>query len=269
MPAASFARSFGSRAESYDRMRPPYPEQAVDFVLAGRPPGRVLDLGAGTGKLTRTLLGRAAEVIAVEPDDQMRAVLAATVLAATDLPAGPPTAGPLQAELPTAGLPRVEVLAGSAERLPLPDASVDAVFAGQAFHWFARPATDLELARVLRPGGVVGLIWNLPDQTVPWVPELYRAIRQPEPPWSANYADLDIALFTPAESHWTSWRYQLPGLDGLLELVHTWSWVITRPPAEQRAIDQRVRILATRHAELQGGLIEFPHRTKAVRQYLR
>jgi len=244
MPAASFARYFGSQAESYDRMRPPYPEQAVDFVLAGRPPGRVLDLGAGTGKLTRTLLGRATEVVAVEPDDQMRAVL-------------------------TEAAPRAEVLAGSAERLPLPDASVDAVFAGQAFHWFARPATDQELARVLRPGGVVGLIWNLPDHTVPWVPELYRTIRQPGSPWSADYADLDTALFTPAESHWTSWRYQLPGLDGLLELVHTWSWVITRPPAEQRAIDQRVRILATRHAELQGELIGFPHRTKAVRQYLR
>ena len=240
-----YARSFGSQADRYQRIRPPYPPAAVDFVLDGRPAGRLLDVGAGTGKLTRTLLDRAEQVVAVEPDPQMRAVLAQA-------------------------LPQAEVLAGTAERLPLPDASVDAAFAGQAFHWFARPAADRELARVLRPGGVAGLIWNLPDHTHPWVPELYQATRQPEPPpWATDYEDLDTALFTPAEVHWTYWQYQLPGLAGLRELVHTWSWVITRPAAERRAIDDRLRILASRHAELQGETIGFPQRTKAVRQYLR
>jgi SAM-dependent methyltransferase len=239
-----FARSFGPAAECYHRLRPGYPAEAVDFVLHGRPPGRVLDVGAGTGKLTALLVDRAEQVIAVEPDPQMRAVLAES-------------------------MPTAEVAGGSAERLPLPDASVDAVFAGQAFHWFARPAADRELARVLRPGGVVGLIWNLPDITAPWVPEVYRATRQPGVPWSAEENDLDAALFTPTEVHWTSWTQQLPGFAGLRDLVHTWSWVITRPPAERRAIDHRLRILATRHAELQGERIGFPLRTKAVRQYLR
>jgi hypothetical protein len=101
------------------------------------------------------------------------------------------------------------------------------------------------------------------------VVELYDVVREPEPPWSAKYTDLATALFTPAEQHWTSWTYQLPGLVGLREMVHTWSWVITRPAAEQHAIDERLRILAGRHAALQGETIEFPFRTKAVRQYLR
>jgi SAM-dependent methyltransferase len=244
MPAAKFARVFGGEADRYQRMRPSYPRQAVDFVLADRPAGRVLDVGAGTGKLTRALLDRTEQVVAVEPDRQMRRVLAAE-------------------------LPAVEVLAGSVERLPLPEASVDAIFAGQAFHWFTRPDADRELARVLRPGGVVGLIWNLPDHTHPWIPELFQAVREPEPPWSTDYEDLDTALFTPAQAHWTSWQQQLAGLAGLRELVHTWSWVITRPAAEQRAIDDRLRVLATRHPELQGDLLQFPYRTKAVRQYLR
>jgi ubiquinone/menaquinone biosynthesis C-methylase UbiE len=225
-------------------MRPPYPQQAVDFVLAGRPSGSVLDVGAGTGKLTQLLLAHAERVVAVEPDPQMRRVLVHAV-------------------------PAAEVLAGTAERLPLPDASIDAIFAGQAFHWFDRPAADRELARVLRPGGVVGLIWNLPDHSVDWIPELYQAVREPEPPWLAAYQDLDPALFTPAAAHWTSWRYQLPGVAGLRELVHTWSWVITRSAAEQRAIDERLRVLASRHAELQAETIGFPFRTKVVRQYLR
>ena len=239
-----FARSFGPAAERYHRLRPGYPVEAVDFVLAGLPPGRVLDVGAGTGKLTEVLLGRAEQVVAVEPDAQMREVLSRAV-------------------------PAAEVLAGSAERLPLPDASVDAVFAGQAFHWFPRPDADRELARVLRPGGVVGLLWNLPDIGEPWVPELYRATRRPDVPWSTDDDDLDTALFTPSEVHWTPWTQQLPGLPGLRELVHTWSWVLTRPAGEQQAIDERLRVLASRHAELQGETIHFPHRTKAVRQYLR
>ena len=94
-------------------------------------------------------------MVAVEPDPQMLAVL-------------------------TARLPQVRALPGSAESIPLPDGSVDAILAGQAFHWFARPDADREFARVLRPGGVVGLLWNVPDRGVDWVDELYRATRKPE-----------------------------------------------------------------------------------------
>jgi SAM-dependent methyltransferase len=102
----------------------------------------VLDLGAGTGKLTRALLALGMEVVAVEPDDAMRAVV------------------------PT------EALAGTAEDIPLPDASVDAVLVGQAFHWFDAERALPEMVRVLRPGGTVGLLWNLFDDRVPWVAEL-------------------------------------------------------------------------------------------------
>lgn len=129
------ARSFGAEAARYAAVRPSYPTAAVDHALAGSAPGRmperILDLAAGTSKLTRSLIGRAGEVLAVEPDPQMLAELRVRV-------------------------PEATALTGSAEAIPLPDASVDAVMVGQAFHWFQRPQAELEIARVLRPGGYSG-----------------------------------------------------------------------------------------------------------------
>ena len=128
--------SFGSAADAYAVGRPSYPEAALDWVL---PPAatRVLDLAAGTGRLTEQLLARGLQVIAVEPDDAMRAHVPA---AATAMP-------------------------GTAEDIPVDDASVDAVVVGQAFHWFDGPAAMAEIARVLRPGGTVGLLWLLADDS--------------------------------------------------------------------------------------------------------
>ena len=238
-----FSRSFGAEAERYARFRPGYPSDAIDLALAGiEPPQRILDLGAGTGKLTQSLIGRAPEVVAVEPDDQMLAVLSTQV-------------------------PDARPLAGSAERIPLPDGSVDAILVGQAFHWFARPAADQEMARVLRPGGVAALIWNYPDHEVEWVPKLYESTKERTTPWSQGFDYLDTGLFTEAVEDRTSWDYELPGPDGLLAMVHTWSWVITRSPAEQRAIDERFRILVSQYAELQGRVVRLPQRTRIVRQY--
>ena len=135
------ALSFGAAAAAYDRGRPSYHADAVRWAL---PDGatRVLDLGAGTGKLTRAVLDLGVAVVAVEPDDEMRALVPA------------------------------EALAGSAEQIPLPDGSVDAVLVGQAFHWFDPARALPEMRRVLRPGGTVGLFWNLYDDAVPWVAEL-------------------------------------------------------------------------------------------------
>ncbi len=134
-------------ARTYDRARASYPSEAVAWALspAGAAAGlRVVDLGAGTGRLSAVLLGVGADVVAVEPDDAMRALV----------PAG------------------ARALAGTAEQVPLPDHSVDAVLVGQAWHWFDQQRALVEVRRVLRPGGVLGLLWNVFDDTVPWVSEL-------------------------------------------------------------------------------------------------
>lgn len=132
------AFSFGRIAVEYDDVRPEYSPEALTRaaeVLGLGARSKVVDLAAGSGKLTRELVPRFAEVVAVEPNDEMRAVLAQR----------------------SAG---IKVLAGTAERMPLPDSSADAVFVGDAFHWFDGPAAVAELARVLRPRGGVALLWN-------------------------------------------------------------------------------------------------------------
>ena len=147
-PASWHSRrtSFGSVAAQYAALRPSYPDDAVRFVL-GEAPRRVLDLGAGTGLLTERLVAAGHEVVAVDPSAEMLAQLAAR-------------------------LPDVVLQVGAAERIPLPDDDVDAVVAGQAAHWFDPATAAPEIARVLRPGGVVGLIWNARDERVSWVAAL-------------------------------------------------------------------------------------------------
>jgi len=141
VPVIDPARSFDLAAEEYEATRPSYPDELLDLLPVASD-ATVLDLGAGTGKLTRVLARRYARVIAVEPLDGMRGILERVV-------------------------PDVEVLAGTAEQIPLADASVDAVFAAQAFHWFDHDRAVPEIARVLRPGGVLALVWNGPDESRP------------------------------------------------------------------------------------------------------
>src|ERR1700733_13743444 len=134
---AARASSFGGAATLYERYRPGPPVEAVEWVLPER--GRtVVDLGAGTGALTRLLIGRADEVVAVEPDDRMRAVLA--------------EAGP-----------GARAVAGRGESTPLPDASVDAVLASSSWHWMDTVPTLLEVGRILVPGGTLAVMWSGPD----------------------------------------------------------------------------------------------------------
>jgi ubiquinone/menaquinone biosynthesis C-methylase UbiE len=151
-----FATAFDSAAEEYERGRPGYPEEAIETVareLELDENSTVLDLAAGTGKLTRSLTGRFGEVIAVEPLAEMRAQL-------------------------TQMVPGVEALEGSAESIPVDGASLNAVFVAQAFHWFDGRRALAEFKRVLRPGGGLALIWN----TTPWETR--------ETPWFAAVDDL-------------------------------------------------------------------------------
>ncbi|MCX4514349.1 class I SAM-dependent methyltransferase [Streptomyces sp. NBC_01619] len=168
------ASSFGAAAVAYDEHRPDYAQAAVRWALESAPGPRVLDLGAGTGKLTATLVALGADVIAVEPDPAMLTELRRS-------------------------LPAVRALPGSAEVIPLPDASVDAVLAGNAMHWFDMAVAGPEIARVLAHGGVLAGLWNVMDDRVEWVAGLARisgsaAIGPRDTPtsWRAETADAHL-----------------------------------------------------------------------------
>ncbi|HEY3728986.1 MAG TPA: class I SAM-dependent methyltransferase [Solirubrobacteraceae bacterium] len=150
------AVGFGRAGADYERGRPGYPVEAVATMVRGLDigPGRVvLDLAAGTGKLTRVLTGSGARLLAVEPVAGMRDQLARTT-------------------------PGVDVLDGTAERIPVSDAAVDAVVVAQAFHWFEATAAAAEIHRVLRPGRGLAVIWNSWDESVPWVAEMQEIVHE-------------------------------------------------------------------------------------------
>jgi SAM-dependent methyltransferase len=143
---------FSRGVDTYVRGRPDFPDAALDWLrsdLALGPGKTAVDLGAGTGKFTRLIIQAGAEVIAVEPVAAMRERL-------------------------SRDLPSVKALDGTAQHMPLPDASADAVICAQAFHWFASAESLREIRRVLKSGGVLGLIWNIRDESIPWVAELTR-----------------------------------------------------------------------------------------------
>lgn len=222
------ASSFGGVADVYERTRPGYPDEAVRW-LTGERPARVLDLGAGTGKLTRSLVAAGHDVVAVDPS------------------------APMLTQLRTA-LPGVDTRAGSAERLPLDDASVDVVTAGQAYHWFD-PATALpEIARVLRPGGRLGLVWNLRDDSVGWVDELWSMFGDHE----GRRADEPrmIAPFGPVEQR-TFRHEQRLDRDGLLGLVASRSYVAVLTAPERDALLARVGTLYDRVAGPDGVVLPY------------
>jgi SAM-dependent methyltransferase len=166
--------SFGAAAAAYAEHRPDYAEAAVRWALEparSREPLRVLDLGAGTGKLTAALVRLGAEVTAVEPDPAMIAELRRNpIFSPEPTPVSSPESTPISSPEPTLG--SVQALSGSAEEIPLPDASVDAVLVGQAMHWFDLSRAMPEIARVLAPGGVLAALWNVDDDRVGWVATL-------------------------------------------------------------------------------------------------
>jgi SAM-dependent methyltransferase len=215
------AAGFSAGVDAYERGRPEYPADVVALLVEelGIGPGRdVVDLAAGTGKLTRALVRTGANVVAVEPVAEMRARLTG-----------------------------VDALDGTAEAIPLADASVDVVTVGQAFHWFDAPAACAEIARVLRPGGGVGVLWNLRDTSVPWIVE-FDAIfeweqRRPFPRDEDWGAVLEASgRFGPARYHRRTWSQSMD-VDTLVARALSTSYVATWPADRQAVVAARVRAL--------------------------
>jgi SAM-dependent methyltransferase len=217
--------SFGSVAEDYDGLRPQAPQEAVEWLV---PPGCELavDVGAGTGLFSRTLVGRAAQVIAVEPDARMREVLAARS-------------------------PGVRVVEGRGESIPLPDVAADAVFVSSAWHWMDPERAVPEIGRVLRDGGRFGLIWTSRDREVDWVRNLDRLPGQD--PVGAESADrfrrrLDFDLPEPRIFHniarETFGFVRTMAVEDVVAMLGTYSRVIIASP------DDRAQRLAEARAAL-------------------
>ncbi len=223
---AAHAASFTHAGAEYAAVRPGYPPAAVDLLV---PPGAVdvLDLAAGTGKLTSALVARARHVVAVEPADGMRDQL-------------------------VAALPDVEVHAGTAEAIPLPDASLDAVTVAQAWHWFDEPAAAAEVARVLRPGGTLGIVWNDRDEDVPWVGAYGALLHEAAGPQLARGTHPTLGdAFGDVVRTDVRWEHELSPAD-LVRLAGTRSYAIVLPPDEREALLARVRTLVTTHPDLVG-----------------
>ena len=223
---AQHAASFTHAADEYAAVRPGYPDAAVDLLVPGTAHD-VLDLAAGTGKLTQSLVARGLRVVAVEPAPGMREQLVAR-------------------------LPQVEVLDGTAESIPLPDASVDAVTVAQAWHWFDEPAAAAEVARVLRPGGTLGVVWNDRDEDVPWVGAYGALLHDAAGPQFAR--DIHPTLgggFTDVLRTDVRWDHVMTPED-LVRLAGTRSYAILLPPDERAALLDRVRTLVTTHPDLVG-----------------
>ncbi|GHG38060.1 MULTISPECIES: class I SAM-dependent methyltransferase [Amycolatopsis] len=237
------ASSFGRRAAEYAQHRPDYPREAIEWGLSGASgtPHRVLDLGAGTGKLTLGLAALGLDVTAVEPDPEMRAELERVV-------------------------PSVPALAGQAERIPLPGDSVDAVFVGQAFHWFDAPVALTEIGRVLRPGGVCVPMWNYEDESVPWVAE-FTALARDGARRPASVEDLREVThpeFEPFEI--ARFRHgQRRTADSLLETMATYSKVIVAAPEESAALLGRLRQFLAENPATATGEFDLPLITTALR----
>lgn len=246
MPSPTYgdrAGSFGRGAGAYRRTRPGYPRDAVDWLL-GPDPARVLDLAAGTGKLTENLVGRGLDVVAVEPADAMRAELAEVA-------------------------PGADVRAGTAEQIPLPDADVDAVLVAQAWHWFDPATASREISRVLRPGGRLGVVWNIRADDVDWVGQLTEILHRGDP-LRLRYDEPELDdRWTPVEHATFSWGHRLAPGD-LRILAQSRSHTLTLDDAHREELLDAVDELVRTHPDLAGReWIDLPYRTQCWRADLR
>lgn len=240
------ARGFDSAAEEYERGRPDYPEEALRCLSEGLelgPSTDLLELASGTGKLTRGLVATGARIVAVEPSEGMRAIFRRT-------------------------LPQLLLIDGTAEAIPRPDASADAVVVGQAFHWFRARDCLAELRRVLRPRGRLGLIWNRRDESVAWVREFTRLLESfdrggapdsKDASWEASLGESEG--FEPPVRRSFSFRHVEP-VERVVDRALSVSFIALKPPEERAVIAREVLALLERHETTRGRAeVDFPYRT--------
>lgn len=235
------AAAFGAVADTYARVRPGYPPEAIAWLLPENA-GRVLDIGAGTGALSKGLFARGLDVIAVEPDPEMRRVLEGR-------------------------LPGVDVRAGRAEDLPLETGEVDAALGAQMWHWVEAEEATAEVARVIRPGGTLGLLWNLRDERVPWMAELGKLV--PGEDVSTSSA---LAVRLPTGSPFDGgavrqfpWHQELAPAD-IVDLMATRSRVQVLSEPERRELLAQVNDLTRTHPGLAGRpVVDVPYVTSCFR----
>lgn len=243
--ADSRATSFGAEAQNYEAGRPDYPFEAVAWMLETLPAGaaRVADVGAGTGKLTRALAAApGAQVVAIDPDPDMLVAL-------------------------RAGVRGIPTFLGSAESLPLPDDSLDAVVLGQAWHWVDPVAASREVGRVLHHGGVLGLIWNLRDERTEWVAKLSRIMHRSAA--EEMLADADPPLASPFDAlESESWEWAQPMTRDQLHRMASSRSAVIAADADERARIHREMDELFDSLPFDGGTIEMPYVTKAFRSRL-
>jgi len=232
--------SFGVAAGDYEKGRPSYPPEAVAWILGGTPL-RVLDAGAGTGKLTAEVVRQGHQVIALDPDAAMLETLHLAV-------------------------PGVETRVGTAEATGLPDSSVDAVVFGQAWHWVDVASASAEMARVLRPGGVLGLIWNIRDEEVAWVARLTEVMHGSKAEEMLAGTGPEVgAPFGQLEHFEFRWARAMTA-DELVAMARSRSYYIAGTDANRARIDSG---LADLMSDLPGlaehGRVDLPYVTRAYR----
>jgi SAM-dependent methyltransferase len=244
--------SFGGASVAYDEHRPDYAADAVSWALAAAPGPRVVDIGAGTGKLTAALVALNADVVAVEPDPSMRAEL-------------------------ERALPGVLTLEGAAEQVPLPAGSVDAAVAGNAMHWFDMAAAGPEIARVLAPGGTLAGLWNIFDDRVPWVAELARiggpmAIGRRDlfSQWSAETVDVHVPrdgsepVFGSGEQRVFAHGHRRTAAS-LVATFATKAGILVMPADERERLLERIGAYLSQTPETSGGEFTAPMLTGVLR----
>ncbi|KRC63369.1 hypothetical protein ASE12_00500 [Aeromicrobium sp. Root236] len=234
------ALSFGAAADAYDRARPPYPDEVVDWLLDGVD-GPVTDVGAGTGKLTTALAARRDGVVAVEPDPGMRAILGQ--------------------------IPGIDSHGGSAENLPLGDGAASLVTMAQAWHWVDVPRASAEIARVLRRPGRLGLVWNYRSSADAWVVRLSAALGGVDSTGLMHeirgHGPAAASPFGAYERLVVAWEHVID-VDTLVALAASRSYVIVRPPHEREHVLSAVRELGEERAGADGS-VRLPYETYAFR----